>query len=117
MYYMDSHEYIIFARKGKAKKINNNGSASILRHKNIKTKINGKNIHDTEKPIELMKVLIGNSSSIGDIVMDPFMGSGTTGIAAIELDRNFIGIELDEGYFKIAQTRIQAASNKEEKHE
>ena len=45
----------------------------------------------------------------GNVVLDPFMGSGTTGVACVNTRRNFIGIEIDEGYYKIAQERIEAA--------
>lgn len=101
MYYMDSHEYIIFCRKGKAKKINNCGTKSVLNYANPKNKV-----HPTEKPIDMLQVLIGNSSEENDIVLDPFMGSGTTGVACKNLNRNFIGIELDDKYFDIAKKRI-----------
>ena len=105
-YYMSSFEYIIFLRKGKAKRINNCGTADILRVPNIKLKgEDGKNLHDTEKPVELMKIMIDNSSNEGDIVFDPFMGIGSTGVACLELNRRFIGVELDEQYFPIAQYR------------
>lgn len=106
--YMSQFEYILFFRKGKFKKINNCGTSDILSVPNKKTKDeNGKNIHDTEKPIELMKVLIENSSNENDIVLEPFMGVGSTGIACNELNRRFIGIELDENYFNIAKERIE----------
>lgn len=105
-YYMSSFEYILFLRKGKAKKINNCGTADILRVPNIKLKgEDGKNLHDTEKPVELMKIMIDNSSNEGDIVFDPFMGIGSTGVACLELNRRFIGVELDEQYFPIAKYR------------
>lgn len=107
MYYMDSHEYIIFCRKGRAKKINNCGSKSILSIPNKKTKDeNGKNLHDTEKPVELMKILVENSSQVGELVLDPFVGVGATAIACKELDRQYIGVELDEHYYNIAVNRI-----------
>lgn len=105
-YYMSCFEYILFFRKGKGIKINNCGTPDILSIPNKKTKIDGKNIHDTEKPVELMKILIENSSKEGDIVLDPFMGSGSTGIACKQTNRKFIGIEIDEQYFKIAEERI-----------
>ena len=109
-YYMSQFEYILFFRKGYGKKINNCGTADILSVPNKKTKdANGKNIHDTEKPVELMKILIENSTQKGDIVLDPFVGVGATALACIESERNYIGIELDEGYFNIAKQRIDEA--------
>ena len=53
-----------------------------------------------------MKILIENSSQVGDTVLDPFIGSGSTGVACKELGRNFIGVELDKQYFDIATKRI-----------
>ena len=104
---MSSFEYILFFRKGKGKKINHCGTADILSVPNKKTKgTDGKNIHNTEKPIELMKILIENSSLTGEIVLDPFMGVGSTGMAAKELNREFIGIEIDGNYFSIAKYRM-----------
>ena len=106
-YYMSQFEYILFFRKGKGKKINNCGTSDILSVKNIKTKDkDGKNLHDTEKPIKLMKILIENSSNKNETVLDPFMGIGSTGIACVNTNRNFIGIELDKEYFEIAKERI-----------
>lgn len=106
--YMNQFEYILFLRKGKHKKINNCGTSDILSVPNKKDKDeNGKNLHDTQKPVELMKILIENSSQEGEIVLDPFMGIGSTGIACIECERNFIGIELDKNYFDIAKERIE----------
>ena len=106
-YYMSQFEYILFFRKGKAKKINYCGTSDIINIPNIKQKDeNNKNLHDTEKPVELMSILIENSSKESDIVLDPFMGIGSTGIACKNLNRKFIGMELDKGYFKIAKDRI-----------
>ena len=101
MYYMDSHEYIIFCRKGKAKRINNCGTKSVLNIDNVKNKQ-----HPTEKPIDLMKIFIENSSQENEIVLDPFMGAGSTAMACKELKRNFIGFELDKQYYDIANKRI-----------
>ena len=106
-FYMSQFEYILFFRKGKGKKINKCGTADILSVPNKKTKgEDGKNIHDTEKPIDLMKILVENSSQENELVLDPFMGIGSTGIACKELNRDFIGVELDEKYYNIAQSRI-----------
>lgn len=62
--------------------------------------------HPTVKPLNIIKNLITNSSLPGGVVLDCFMGSGTTGVAAKELGRDFIGIELDEKYFRTAEKRI-----------
>ena len=106
-FYMSQFEYIIFLRKGRGVKINSCGTSDLLSIPNKKTKDeNGNNIHDTEKPVDLMKILIENSSQVGDTVLDPFMGSGSTGVACKELGRNFIGVELDKQYFDIATKRI-----------
>lgn len=105
--YMSQFEYIIFLRKGPHKKINNCGDSDVLNFPNKKLKDeNGKTIHDTEKPVGLMKVLIDNSSQPHDLVLDPFMGIGSTGVACVNTNRNFIGMELNEDYFKIAEERI-----------
>lgn len=105
-YYMKNLEFILFLYKGSAKPINNMGSKCAVEIKNI----NGKNkLHPTEKPIELLKQYIENSSNENDWVLDPFMGSGTTGVACINTNRNFIGIELDKNYFNIAKERIDNA--------
>ena len=102
-YYLNSYELILMLRKGKAKNINNMGTKNILRVPNI---IKVKK-HPTEKPTELMEILIANSSNPGDTVMDSFMGVGSTGVACQKLGRKFIGIEIDEKYFNIAKERLK----------
>ena len=67
-----------------------------------------KNLHPTQKPIELMEYLVKTYTKEGDMVLDNCMGSGTTGVACKNTNRNFIGIEKDENYFKIAEQRINA---------
>ncbi len=62
--------------------------------------------HPTEKPEKLLERIVSIGSKPGDIILDPFMGSGTTGVIAKKLGREFIGIEIDEQYFDIAQKRI-----------
>lgn len=114
-FYMSQFEYILFFRKGKGVKINNCGTADILDVPNKKTKDNnGQNIHDTEKPIELMQILVGNSTQLNDTVLDAFMGVGAAALACQHLNRNFIGIELDETYFNIAKQRIEQARETKE---
>ena len=67
------------------------------------------NFHPAAKPVDLMVYLISKVTQPGDTVLDPFMGSGTTGVACMQLGRNFIGIEKDPAYFAIAQNRIAEA--------
>ena len=66
-----------------------------------------KRYHPTQKPSELVEMLIKEYSKEGDTILDCFMGSGTTGISCLRTGRNFVGIELDEGYFQIAKERIE----------
>ena len=73
-----------------------------------------KGLHPAQKPIELLERFIRVSSSIDDIVLDPFMGSGSTGVACKNLNRKFIGIELDEKYFNIAKERIESSNKWED---
>ena len=106
-YYMNQFEYILFLRKGFGKKINDCGTSDILKVYNDKTKNkNGDNLNDTEKPIDLMKVLILNSSKENELILDPFTGVGSTLIAAKQTKRNYIGFEIDNKYFEIAEKRL-----------
>lgn len=66
-------------------------------------------LHPTQKPIALLEFLIKTYSNENDLVLDNCMGSGSTGVACINTNRNFIGIELDDNYFKIAEDRINKA--------
>ena len=66
-------------------------------------------LHPTQKPIALYEYLIRTYSNEGDTILDPCMGSGTTGVAAINTNRNFIGIEREQKYFMIAKERIESA--------
>ena len=66
-----------------------------------------KRIHPTQKPLKLIERLIYTSSNPGDIVLDPFMGSGATAVGCIKMDRHFIGFELDEKYFEKSIKRIE----------
>lgn len=68
------------------------------------------NLHPTQKPVALLEYLIKTYTNEGDVVLDNCMGSGSCGVAAINTGRNFIGIELDEKYFKIAKERIEKIS-------
>lgn len=72
---------------------------------------NREGTHPTEKPLPLMQELIGLFTNIDDTVLDPFMGSGTTGMACAKMGRKFIGIEIDDRYFELSCRRITAAYN------
>ena len=78
----------------------------MLALKDIKGK-RGNKVHPSEKPYNLMQYLVLNSSNENDLVLDCFMGSGSTGVACMNTNRKFIGIELDENYFNIAKNRIE----------
>ena len=66
-----------------------------------------KTMHPTEKPEKLLERIVLIGSKQEDIILDPFMGSGTTGAVAKRLNRNFVGIEIDQTYYNIAQKRIE----------
>jgi len=98
----------VYGNVGSAHRDNPTGSRypkSILKFKQEK------GLHPTQKPTELMEYLIKTYTNENEVVLDSTMGSGTTGVAAINLNRNFIGIEQDEKYFEIAKNRIEAAQN------
>ena len=102
-YYMKNTEFILMFRKGKAKYINNMGSFTLIDIKGIR----GNKIHPSEKPVSLMEHLILNSSNENDVILDCFAGSASTIEACIKNKRKYIGIELDEQYYKIACERIE----------
>ena len=77
--------------------------------KSILTFGSERGLHPTQKPVALMEYMVKTYTNPGDVVLDNTMGSGTTGVACMSTGRGFIGIELDEGYFKIAKSRIEAA--------
>lgn len=71
--------------------------------------------HPTQKPLDLMLWIVKNYTNKGDTILDPFMGSGTTGVACVNLNRNFIGFEINPNYFAIAERRINNALAKQGK--
>ncbi len=104
-WYMKNCEFTGFFYRGKGEMINDCSSKQLIQCPQI-----DESTHPTEKPVPLMEHYISNSTSMRDIVFDPFMGSGTTGVAAIKQKRKFIGIERNEKYFNIACLRIEQAS-------
>lgn len=107
-FYMQSLEFILFLRKGKFRPINNFSDTDYSYFPNNKTK-DGKNgvLHPTEKPVELMKKFVGNSTKENDVVLDPFLGIGATALACKELNRQFIGCEIDRKFYDIALNRLE----------
>ena len=69
--------------------------------------------HPTIKPLEIIKNLIINSSQENDVILDPFLGSGTTAVACVQTKRHYIGFELNENYFNIACKRLDEAESEE----
>jgi DNA modification methylase len=106
-WYMKDIEYTVFARKGAAFSINDRGAKTCQEVNNTRDRL-----HPTEKPVDLMRTYIRNSTTEGDIVLDPFMGSGTTGVAALREGCRFIGIEEDPEYFNIAWKRLHEEIDK-----
>lgn len=68
--------------------------------------------HPTQKPVELISQILRLYTNEGDTILDPFFGSGTTGVAAVRMGRHFIGIEINPDYCKIAEKRIQEERDK-----
>ena len=102
-WYMKSLEFVGYFWKGTARTINDPSAKQLLRasQKDVSK-------HPTEKPVGLCQVYIENSTDRGGLVVDPFMGSGTTGVAALRAGRRFVGVEKEERWFDVAVDRIRA---------
>ena len=105
-YYLKNSEFIIMFRKGKARNINVMGTFQVLEFANVENKI-----HPAEKPFDLIDCLVKNSSNEGEIVLDPFMGSGVCEEVCVRGNRKFVGIEKDKKYFNLSKERIESAKN------
>lgn len=103
-----SHEFILFASKGQPK-IRGKRISDVWRFGRVSSSLQ---VHQNQKPVDLLRLAIEKSSDEHATVFDGFMGSGSTGVAAVNTNRNFIGIELDPGYFKIAKDRIERSKAK-----
>ena len=93
--------------KGGLKNIITNNENGMRHPKTIQKFNRDRGLHPTQKPVVLLEYLIKTYTNEGDLVLDNCMGSGSTGVACKNTGRNFIGIELDENYFKIAKKRIE----------
>jgi site-specific DNA-methyltransferase (adenine-specific) len=103
-WYMKNCEFTLYLWKGQARTIRDPSSKQLCTAPNLQD-----SAHPTTKPVELMAHYIENSSDVGQAILDPFMGSGATGAAAVKLGRKFIGIEIEPKYFDIACRRIEEA--------
>jgi site-specific DNA-methyltransferase (adenine-specific) len=110
-WYMKDVELCVYVYKSPARAINDPRSKQTFECDNPRNKS-----HPTEKPVKLMQNWVGNSTQPGWTVLDPFMGSGSTGVASANVGCDFVGIELDKQYFDIAVERIapQAANDNNE---
>lgn len=99
--YLSGVEFAVWFKPRGRKVFNAFCKNTVFRHSNGQRKI-----HPTQKNIELFKEIILDNSNEGELVFDPFMGSGTTAIACIDTARNFLGYELSEEYFLLAENRI-----------
>ncbi len=125
--FANAHETLIWASKSKGAKytFNHHAMKAFNRGKQMRSdwewefplctgneriKVNGEKVHSTQKPEELMYRVILASSHPGDVILDPFFGTGTTGAVAKRLHRNWIGIEREVSYIKIARRRIEKIS-------
>lgn len=105
--YLSGVELAVWFKKSGAKTFNAHCKNTVFKYPNGRSKL-----HPTEKNHDLLKDLILDNTNDGDIVFDPCMGSGSHGMVALQNNRNFIGIELDENYFNIAKERIENIINK-----
>ncbi len=107
-WWMQCCEFVLFMRQGNAFPVADCGAMALqtVQQKDDST-------HPTEKPVSLLELYISQSSSPGDIVLDPFMGSGSTGCAAVRTGRQFVGVEIEERWFDVACKRIAAAARQQ----
>lgn len=106
-FYMNAYELILMLRKGGQRTINDPGCKNIITIPAVENRN-----HPTEKPVPLMRLLVENSTNEGEIVLDPFVGGGSTAVACQESGRNFIGFEIDEDYYRIAQDAVNGRIRK-----
>lgn len=93
----------------KKKRWNGATKSSVYQHGTSRYGYFGPSNHPTEKPVTLVSRLVADFTDEGELILDPFMGAGSTGMAAIQMKRKFIGIEIDPDYFAIACARIEKA--------
>lgn len=97
-----AHEHILLFSRSKSIKAQHYSLSSVLQSNKVNPKI-----HPTQKPVGLMEQLVLGLTAVGQTVLDPFMGSGSTGVACIQNGRNFYGLDIDPSYVKLAKKRIK----------
>lgn len=102
-HYRARYEFVLFFEKGK-RKLNDLSIPDVLQSRRLK------GAYPTQKPLPICEVLVKQSSSPGDLVFDPFMGAGTTGVAALKLDRRFLGCDTSPEAIHTASHRLQEAA-------
>ena len=108
--YLSDTEYLLFFREKGVKVYGSYQTKRKFYVTQTNKKDKDKYKHPTVKPVEIMENIITNSSQEGETVLDCFMGSGTTGVACVNTNRRFIGMEKEEKYFEIAKQRIEEAT-------
>lgn len=103
--YAPQHEIVFYASKGRVLNRGKRLPDVIYADKIPSSKL----VHPTEKNISMLEVFVKQHTDAGMTILDPFMGSGTTGVAAMNLGRKFVGIEMDKGYFEIGVNRVAEA--------
>ena len=106
--YAKQTEFILYAVKGRHV-LNGARDTDTLYYNRV---VGNMQLHQNQKPVDLCKYLINKSSNENDTVLDCFMGSGSTGVACLQTNRNFIGIELEEKYYNIAKKRCSNYQSK-----
>lgn len=106
--YLSDKEYCLYFRKGAYCQPISYEAAKTVYYQPLNTSDKKKYAHPTIKPLNIIKTLIENSSMPGDLVLDPFLGSGTTAAACLETERNYIGFENNPDYYSIAEKRLLA---------
>lgn len=105
-HYANQHEFVIFLEKGK-RKLNTNAYPSVLKYKRVsKNALGGRDPGPTEKPVGLNEIFVKNSSNKGDLVFDPFCGTGSAGVASLFHGREFLGFDLKKKSVHVARRRL-----------
>lgn len=107
-WYMQRCEFVLFMKRGVAYPVNDCGVVSL---QSLPQK--DESGHPCEKPVSLLELYIRQSSRLGETVLDPFMGSGSVGVAAIREGRSFVGVEIEQRWFDIACRRIESATRQQ----